>query len=375
MNNEKREALGWRSTFEVYFGRKSSKLLKYIFPVLKQKEPKYQPVLKPSKKLIADKVQKVKTRKVEKNRNKDIPDINHFLRRNKCSQYSVNKKVLLRIGGKRKNGKVPRKYHITLGNIKKIGKRGDSYKVKFHDPDSQSTKLNWFSVEDLADLEKPNEHEIKRSKYHSKLLEPITREDRYQNFMDQGFALDFDPPGDGNCQFEAISGQLASLGIHRTPQMVRNEIIGYLTEHSTDQDGWPLHLWMHDESFCGYLSRISRDKEYGDHLTLRAAADLYNVNITVVSTLGPKGIVIISPRHFNTYGRIYLGHFAEGEGEHYVSLSLQEELNEPINENFEEIVDFGIARCEFNEETESQFRTLSFFVVFLLFLWQNLLKW
>ena len=94
--------------------------------------------------------------------------------------------MLLTIGGKRKNGKVPRKNHITLGKIKKIGKRGDSYEVKFHDPDSQSTMLNWFSV-DLVDLEKRSEHEIKRSKYHSKLLELITREERYQNFMNQGF--------------------------------------------------------------------------------------------------------------------------------------------------------------------------------------------
>ena len=58
--------------------------------------------------------------------------------------------------------------------------------------------------------------------------------------------------------------------------------------------------------------------------------------------------------------------FAEGEGGHYVSLSPQEELKEPINENFEERVDFGIARCEFNEETESKFKTLSFFF-FLIF--------
>ena len=262
--------------------------------------------------MIVDEFQKVKTtRKVVKNRNKDIADrtVNYFQRRNKCSQYSVNEKVLLRIGGKRKNGKVPGKYHITLGRIKKIGKRGDFYKVKFHDPDSQSTKLNRFSVEDLADLEKPNEHEIKRSKYHSKLLEPITRENCYQNFMDQGFDLEFDPPGNGNRQFGAISSQLASLGIHRMLQMVRNQIIGYLTEHSTDQDRWPLHLWMHDESFSGYLSKMSRDKEYGDHLTLGAAVDLYNVNIIVVSTLGPRGNSYFSPLHFNAYDRIYLGHF------------------------------------------------------------------
>ena len=178
--------------------------------------------------------------------------------------------------------------------------------------------------------------------------------------MDQRFDLEFDPPGDGNCQLGAISSQLTSLGIHCTSQMVRNEIIRYLTEHSPDQDEWPLDLWMHDESFSGYLSRMSRDKEYSDHFTLRAAADLYNVITTVVSTLGTEGTVIISPLYFNAHGTIYLGHFAEDEGDHYVSLSPQEELNEPINENFEESVDFGIARCEFNKKTEGKFKTLSF---------------
>ena len=45
-------------------------------------------------------------------------------------------------------------------------------------------------------------------------------------------------------------------------------------------------------------------------------------------------------------------------------LSPQEELKEPINENFEESVDFGIARCEFNEKTEVKFRALSFVLFF-----------
>ena len=68
LNNEKREVLGWGSAFEVYSGRKSNELLKCGFPVSKQKEPKYQLVLKPSEKLIADKVQQVKTTgKVAKN--------------------------------------------------------------------------------------------------------------------------------------------------------------------------------------------------------------------------------------------------------------------------------------------------------------------
>ena len=106
---------------------------------------------------------------------------------------------------------------------------------------------------------------------------------------------------------------------------------------------------------------MSRDKECSDHLRLRAAADLYNVNITVVSTLGPEGTAI-SPLHFNAYDRIYIDHSAEGEGEHYVSFSPQEELYKLINENFEESVDFAIAKREFNEheQTEGKVRTLSF---------------
>ena len=32
LNNEKREALGWQSPFEVYFGRKSKELVRCVMP-------------------------------------------------------------------------------------------------------------------------------------------------------------------------------------------------------------------------------------------------------------------------------------------------------------------------------------------------------
>ena len=37
-------------------------------------------------------------------------------------------------------------------------------------------------------------------------------------------------------------------------------------------------------------------------------------------------------------------------------------------------VDFGIARCEFNEETEGKFRTLIFVVVFFIFVGKSFEK-
>ena len=61
---------------------------------------------------------------------------------------------------------------------------------------------------------------------------------------------------------------------------------------------------------------------YGDHITLQRAAELYHVQIVVLSSIGPLGTRVISPydRYSNSLPTLVLGHFAEGEGEHYISL-------------------------------------------------------
>ena len=38
LNNDKREDLDWRSTFEVYYGKKSNELVKYGVPVNREEE-------------------------------------------------------------------------------------------------------------------------------------------------------------------------------------------------------------------------------------------------------------------------------------------------------------------------------------------------
>ena len=62
-----------------------------------------------------------------------------------------------------------------------------------------------------------------------------------------------------------------------------------------------------------------------------------------VSSIGPLGTRVISPydRYSNSLPTLVLGHFAEGEGEHYVSLRgpvqqyLVEEDMEMENDNLE----------------------------------------
>ena len=98
-----------------------------------------------------------------KKRNKDVSNrtVKYFRQRNKCSQYLVGKRILLRLGKKGK--RVSKKYYVVLGKINKIGKHDDNYKVIFKNPETKAETTEWFSIEDLADLRKaPKKERLKQ---------------------------------------------------------------------------------------------------------------------------------------------------------------------------------------------------------------------
>ena len=78
---------------------------------------------------------------------------------------------------------------------------------------------------------------------------------------------------------------------------------------------------------CYFLSSLGRngDGTYGDHQTLQATADLYNVEFIVISSLGPAATTVISPVDSLPICSFYIGHYTEGDGEHYVRLQ-----NDPL---------------------------------------------
>ena len=55
-------------------------------------------------------------------------------------------------------------------------------------------------------------------------------------------------------------------------------------------------------------------------MTLRAVANLFNVEITVVSTLGEDALAIMSPVSNAPETRFATENFAKGRGDHYVVL-------------------------------------------------------
>ena len=60
---------------------------------------------------------------------------------------------------------------------------------------------------------------------------------------------------------------------------------------------------------------------FGDQLTLYAATYLYNVNICVIFSLGVGANHTFSPSSSVPLTTVYLGHFSENHGEHYVNLT------------------------------------------------------
>jgi len=60
----------------------------------------------------------------------------------------------------------------------------------------------------------------------------------YQEFENQGYALGYNPSGDGNCQFSAAAHQLQKTGIFRSA-----EVCKYLEDHNKASDGMPLELF------------------------------------------------------------------------------------------------------------------------------------
>ena len=66
---------------------------------------------------------------------------------------------------------------------------------------------------------------------------------------------------------------------------------------------------------------MARNRTHGDHLTLQAATDIFKIEIVVYSTLGATATHTISPMNGCPIETFYLGHFAEGAGEHDMCLA------------------------------------------------------
>ena len=125
--------------------------------------------------------------------------------------------------------------------------------------------------------------------------------------------------GDGNCQFYAIAQ-------HVTPETeydeddkhtcIRREICEYIRENA---ERFSMYLDTDEtDGLDEYLEEMAADGTWGDNLTLQAAAELYNLNITMFRFTGKAGTpfqMCISPENTQQEMRaVYLAYWMD---QHY----------------------------------------------------------
>ncbi|KAL5742954.1 hypothetical protein ACOSP7_029686 [Xanthoceras sorbifolium] len=121
--------------------------------------------------------------------------------------------------------------------------------------------------------------------------------------------------GDGNCQFRALSDQL--YGTPEYHKVVRRKVVNQLKSHREKYEGYvPME-------YGDYLKKISKSGEWGDHVTLQAAADLVGVKIIVITSFKDTGYIEILPDVQKSKGVICVSFWAEV---HYNSIYSQGDM-------------------------------------------------
>ncbi|TKY52968.1 Ovarian tumor, otubain [Spatholobus suberectus] len=109
--------------------------------------------------------------------------------------------------------------------------------------------------------------------------------------------------GDGNCQFRALSDQLYNTPDHHKD--VRRQVVNQLKSHPEIYEGYvPME-------YGEYLEKMSKSGEWGDHVTLQAAADSYGVRIFVMTSFKDTCCIEILPHFEKPKGVIFLSFWAE----------------------------------------------------------------
>lgn len=109
--------------------------------------------------------------------------------------------------------------------------------------------------------------------------------------------------GDGNCQFRALSDQL-----YRTSEYhkhVRQQVVNQLKAHPEIYEGYvPM-------AYGEYVKRMSKNGEWGDHVTLQAAADLYGAKILIITSFKDTCYIEILPQVQKSKRVLLLSFWAE----------------------------------------------------------------
>ena len=310
LNTTPRQCLAWKTPMQVYFGRCANN---------------------------TETVQKIRDGAIAATRKLNSYTDNRQERQLKTPVFEIHDTVYFQCN---RRGKLS-KQRVNFGKIAMRNVKQHIYKVKYFQ-ENKAKLTNWIHISNLT-AGKGNEANIHRKKYY---IVKTVKDHLNVLESDFGFQVGYNPPGDGNCQFEAIVHQLANLGLYRSHLTLRSEIVAYLRTHSylgQQEHGtstpWDNHIL---QTRAEYLRTMSENGEYGDHITLQCIAEIFNVQILVVSSLGVNQNTLVTPsgepRFSEHLPTLLIGHYPENNGEHFVSLEHDQELVRDVIQNSPQIV-------------------------------------
>lgn len=115
--------------------------------------------------------------------------------------------------------------------------------------------------------------------------------------------------GDGNCQFRALSDQM-----YRSPEYhkhVRKEIVKQLKDFRS------LYECYVPMKYKRYYKKMAKLGEWGDHVTLQAAADKFEAKICLLTSFRDTCFIEIMPQYHAPKRELWLSFWSEV---HYNSL-------------------------------------------------------
>ena len=229
-------------------------------------------------------------------------------KKNTYKLYKPGEKVFIRL--RRKGTDSLKKHRVFIGRILKRYEDDATYLVKVKIPVEAEPSVKKVWIENIANNSRfPKQNQSKQAKrkdYQNSFLIPLTRIDPIEEFTKQGYVVTHDSLGDGNCQFAALCYSLREMGSYRSQDTLRVEVVQFIEEHDI-ADGNHLELFT-SLSWQQYLKEMSKIGTYDDEITLGAMANIFSVEIVVISTLGEGRRVTMRPEDSIPYNTLVLGH-------------------------------------------------------------------
>ena len=321
LNNDVKEELGYRSPFDVYYGRHNNAVKEGLQGCMAndvRQERHVRCVQLPSQGDINRlEAHRLDMRRLVRQANKRCSDrmIARWKKTNPPSVYAQKERVLVRL----KDRKHAKRHFCVDGEIVQRNLNLARYKVRFTSPVTQLTEQKWISVSEITSTTHYREKRHQRQSHRDRYYIPMGPTSELDWLQRHGFQVRLNPEPNGDCQFVAIADQLSQMGVYRSENTLRQEIVRYIVERPCINDGSSISNFVDRCDLESYLDAMSRAGTYGDHITLQICTDIFHIQFIVLSSLGPDATSLISStgRYDETIPTLYLAHLQEGRGEHF----------------------------------------------------------